>query len=102
MAISKLTDDYLDTSGVIKSFEGEMEDEKDLIALITNLGSFGWDAGNSLGSTYKPQVFTEFNTERDWETRFHQYEINHNDRARYSLACMLDGSCPVNFKDQIS
>jgi len=101
VAISRLTDDYLDTSGVVKSFEGEMENSKDMITLMQGLKGFGWDAGNELGSTYQHQVFTEFKTADDWETRFHQYEINYNDRARYSLACTLDGSCPVNFKDQV-
>ncbi|GMI25152.1 hypothetical protein TrRE_jg7627, partial [Triparma retinervis] len=102
VAISKLTDDYLDTSGVVKSFEGEMEDSKDLITLMKGNNGFGWDAGEELGSTYQPQVFTEFQTADDWETRFHQYETNYNDRARFSLACTLDGTCPVNFKDQVN
>lgn len=102
VAISKLTDDYLDTSGVIKSFEGEMENASDLITLVSGMSGFGWDSGDEIGSAYQQQVFTEFDTVHDWETRFHQYETNYNDRAMYSLACMLDGSCPVNFKDQVS
>ena len=42
-----------------------------------------------------------FGMERDWETRFQQYDINHNDRARYTPGCTLDGSCPVNFKAEM-
>lgn len=56
MAVSKLTDDYLDTSGVLMSFEGELEGEEHLISLITQSGQFQWDAGQQLGSTYFPQV----------------------------------------------
>ena len=100
VAISKLTDDFLDTSGVLMSFEGEMEDEADLITLLRN-GGFGWESGDDLGSTFKPQVYTEFKMAQDWDTRFHQYEENFNDRAFYSLSCQLDGTCPVDFKDQV-
>jgi len=101
VAISRLTDDYLDTSGVLTSFEGEMEDSADLITLMSGSKGFGWASGDKLGSTFKPQVYTEFNMAPDWDTRFHQFEENYNDRAYYSLACQLDGSCPVNFKDQV-
>ena len=56
-----------------------------------------------LGSTYKGQVESEyFQAVGDWEKRFHQYEENYNDRSRYSTACVLDGKCPVNFRDQIA
>ena len=43
----------------------------------------------------------EFQMERDWDVRFNQYDINHNDRARYTPGCTLDGSCPVNFKAEM-
>lgn len=56
VAISRLTDDYLDTSGVLTSFEGELEGEEHLISLITQSGQFQWGTGDQLGSTYFPQV----------------------------------------------
>ena len=117
VAISRLTDDYLDTSGILMSFEGELDNEQDLISLIENqshaqsksgggindgIGGFGWSSGEELGSTYKGQIESEyFQTAPNWDTRFHQYEKNYNDRATYSTACVLDGQCPVNFRDQI-
>jgi len=105
VAISKLSDDYLDTSGIVTSFEGELENEVDLVSLLTRgakEGKFGWDYSNEeLGSTFKEQVYTEFKVADNWDTRFHQYEVKYNDRAYYSLSCKLDGNCPVNFKDQV-
>jgi hypothetical protein len=47
-------------------------------------------------------VASEFSTAKDWARRFHQYERQYNDRALYSLACVLDGDCPVDFKSQIT
>ena len=77
-----------------------------MISLLTRGGSegkFGWDyKGNgTLGSTFKPQVYSEFKVADDWDTRFHQYETNYNDRAYFSLSCKLDGNCPVDFKKQV-
>ena len=37
----------------------------------------------------------------DYKTRFRQYISTVNDRALYSLACVIDGNCPVNFRDQL-
>jgi len=112
VAISRLTDDYLDTSGVLMSFEGEMENEQDLVTLIEGKGlvgenmdldDFGWKSGEELSSTFKEQVESKFfRSVGDWEKRFYQYDENYNDRARYSAACVLDQKCPVNFKDQIT
>ena len=77
-------------------------------------GGFGWTPGESIGSTYKPPVAHEAKTALDFQTRFHQYEQHFNDRADYSLACvmkrtnsvpnadLMEGDCPVNFKDQIT
>jgi len=104
-AISRLTDDYLDTSGMIHTYEGEMEDEMDVIALIDS-GSFGWTLGDEDGSkrsTYVDTVqSTYFATEADWETRYHQYEENYNDRSFSSISCIRDKKCPVNFRDQVT
>ena len=103
VAISKLTDDFLDTSGVLTAYEGEMEEEKDLVTLIKGFKKqFNWGPGHELRSTYMPQRYVEgFEMADDFATRFHQFEENFNDRAFFSLACKLDGSCPVNFRDQI-
>jgi hypothetical protein len=100
VAISKLTDDYLDTCGILKTFEGELEGEQELVKLMKS-DAFGMTSGDEIGSTYAPQVFSEFKMAKDFDTRMHQYEENFNDRAKYSLSCVLDGSCSVNFKDQV-
>ena len=105
VGISELTDDYLDTNGVLMSFEGELENEDDMIAMISQYGQFGFSAGDTFGTTFESPVFSEgFEMKPDWDTRFHQYENSYNDRAYYSLACVLnpDASCPVNFADQIT
>lgn len=101
MAVSELTNDYMDTTGILKSFEGEF-DAGHLIAMITQLGQFGFSPGDKVGSTFAPPVMSEFETAVDYKIRFRQYIRNFNDRATYSLACVLDGVCPVNFKDQLT
>jgi len=47
-------------------------------------------------------VRSEFDTADDYKIRFSQYVRNYNDRASYALACVLDGTCPVNFKTQVN
>ncbi|CAM9732362.1 unnamed protein product, partial [Discosporangium mesarthrocarpum] len=102
VAVSRLTGDLLDTSTVLMSFEGKLEGSEDLLALFhQGHNLFDWSAGSSIGYTYHPQVYSGFEMEPDWQTRLHQYEEMPNDRATYSVACVVDGSCPVNFKDQI-
>jgi hypothetical protein len=101
IALSELTEDYLDTTGALSSFEGELE-SGDLISLIVEMGQFGFSSGSSIRSTFTPPVRAEFKTASDYKTRFRQYIKNVNDRATYSLACVLDGSCPVNFRDQLT
>ena len=105
VAVSKLTDDYLDTTGVLATFEGGLEDGNGMLPLsdIVGIEGLGWNPSMSLRSTYAPPVRSEaFHQEKNWATVFHQYEEVFNDRAYYSLACLLDKNCPVNFKDQIS
>jgi len=101
MAVSELTPDYMDTNGILKSFEGEF-DGGHLIAMIIEMGQFGFSPGSSIGSTYAPPVMSEFETAVDYKTRFRQYIRNFNDRATYSLACVLDGVCPVDFASQLT
>ena len=125
VAVSRLTDDFLDTSSLLQSFEGELEDEADMVSLLTGFGSqFGWAPGSQMGSTFHAPVdssaqpgpdtsargaggkagslgFEEFRMSADTDTRMHQYERAFGDRAEFSLACVLDGSCTVNFRDQV-
>ncbi len=101
VAVSQLTSDFLDTTGWLSAFEGEME-SGDLISLMMDSGQLGFGAGESIQSTFAPPVRSEFETAVDYGTRFSQYIRNHNDRATYSLACVLDGICPVNFRDQLT
>lgn len=58
VSISRLTDDYLDTNGMLTTFEGELEG--DLLSIVEQFrdGSmpFGWKGGLDINSTYHPQV----------------------------------------------
>ena len=104
VTISKLTKDYLDTTGVLAIFEGGLDDGTRMVSTSDFLGieDLGWHP-ISLKSTYLPPVKSEsFHQDKKWATIFHQYEEAYNDRAYYSLACLLDNKCPVNFKNQIS
>jgi hypothetical protein len=101
VSISALTYDYLDTTGWLSSFEGELE-SGDLISMIVEMGQFGFTPGRQIQSTFAAPVRSEFETADDFRIRFSQYIRNVNDRASYSLACVLDGICPVNFKDQLN
>ena len=47
-------------------------------------------------------MYGDFDTAPDVLRRFHQFESSENDRASYSLACQLDGTCPVNFRDELT
>ena len=37
-----------------------------------------------------------FKSDPNWNTEFHQYEENVNDRSHYSLSFVIDGNCPVD------
>ena len=102
IAISQLTDDFLDTTGRLSTAEGELE-SIDLISMIVEMGQFGLVSGSEIKSTFSPPVLSEFKTAKDYKTRFKQYINYPNDRAQYSLGCVIDGtdSCPVNFVDQL-
>ncbi len=101
LAISELTSDYMDTTGVLNTIEGEY-DSGNLISIVTNLYQFGFGPGNATRSTFAPPVMSEFKTAIDYKYRFSQYIRNYNDRATYYLACVLDGTCPVNFANQLT
>jgi hypothetical protein len=101
MAISELTSDYMDTTGNLRSFEGELSTGY-LVSIDSEQGQFGLGAGNNLGTTFMPPIQAEgFQTSNDYKVRFNQFINNNNDRASYSLACVIDGVCPVNFRDQL-
>ena len=101
IAVSKLSDDYLDTNGWLSAIEGEFE-SGNLISLIDKMGQFGFDSGNEIKSAFIPPIRSEFETALDYRYRFMQYVKSYNDRAAYSLACVLDDVCPVNYRDQLT
>lgn len=104
----------MDTTGSLHSFEGELEDEKDMISLLTQFGNQFWHdqtmskKSSKLSSTFHPPITTQheespskMEMSPDYETRMHQYEMHPGDRSDFSLACVLDGTCSVNFRDQV-
>merc|ERR1711918_240716 len=103
ISLSVLTDDFLDTTGEINSYEGELE-SGDMISLIVEMGQFGFEVEpGEVGSTYVPEPRpADFATAFDYKTRFQQYIFNVNDRADYAVACAVDGECKVNFRDQLN
>jgi len=101
MAVSELSDDFMDTTGYLNAFEGEL-DNGDLISMIIEMGQFGFGPGEKVRSTDSIAVRSEYETANDYRTRFRQYVTNVNDRALYSLACVIDGVCPVNYRDQLT
>ena len=100
VAISTLTFDFLETTGYVKTYEGQLENNN-LISLITNMGQFGLQSNENIESTFVPPVRSSYQTELDYKIRFMQYIRSFNDRSSYSLACVLDGVCPVNYRNQI-
>ena len=107
VAVSTLTPDLLDTTGALDTFEGELED-MDMDSMMQSYGQFDWSIlgnGAPKASTFQqpleaPENFN-FDSRLRSETRFHQYQTHYNDRAFYSLSCVYDGTCPVNFRDQL-
>jgi hypothetical protein len=109
IAISRLTNDYLDTTGQTTRFEGEMEEGVDLISLFEHANEdipFGWSfpaKADEVTSTFEPLMHSpHFTQADDFDTRYHQYISHYNDRATYSTACQLDGECPVDFASQLT
>ena len=109
VAVSRLTEDYLDTSGMVHIVEGELEGSANLLSLVrgykekSNGDSFGWTATKTksvateedsiIGTTYQPPVRDEvhFAQTRDWEAQHRQYEKSFNDKSLYSTAHVYDG-----------
>ena len=86
--------------GYLSSIEGELTTGY-LVSLIIEMGQFGITADTTqISSTYRqPDKASGFDTQTDYKIRFRQYIDNYNDRAQYSLACVIDGICPVNYKN---
>jgi hypothetical protein len=74
-----------------------------LVSIDSEQGQFGLGAGNNMDTALDNQtILSEFKTAIDYKNRFKQYIDNNNDRATYSLACVIDGICSVNFRDQLT
>ena len=101
VAASRLTDDLLDTTGWLSSIEGELQ-SADLISLVNGMSDFGLSPGEEIQTTFQPPTLSEHETALDYKIRFRQFIRQYNDRAYYSLACVIDGVCPVNYKDQLN
>lgn len=85
IAVSELNHNFTDTTGIMRIVEGELEDDLDLIGILTEYGRFGWDAGDRVRTTYPFDVTGQgepfyFDTESDWFDRIHQFYIVENDR----------------------
>ena len=104
VAVSLLTEDYLDTTGILMSYEGELENGTDISFLVADAKkSLFSGAGKSIQSTYFERVQQELHNQTyEWDTNVHQYEKKFNDRSFYSLACVIDGRCPTNFMERDS
>ena len=100
-ALSELTPDYMDTTGGLNVYEGELSSGT-LLTLITEMGQFGFGAGSDIASTAPIPVRSEFETADDYQIRFRQYISNPNDRSKYALGCAIDQVCPVNYRDQLT
>jgi hypothetical protein len=100
MALSELTFDFMDTTGNLIAFEGE-NTAGYLTSLIAEKGQYGFGAGDSLGSTFRAPRRSNFETALDYKTRFRQFIKKKNDRAQYSLACVIDGECPNSYANAL-
>jgi hypothetical protein len=89
VVVSRLTRDFLNTTGVLRVIEGGAEGGDFLLAILSEYGRFGWGTGaegNNNASTYQPDIYGRvrpfgFDTEPDWEDRHWQFIDTPNDRA---------------------
>ena len=96
VAVSKLTFDYLDTTGALSTFEGELEGGADMSFLVNRAKEslpFQWTA-DKIGSTYSPPLHHKAFQTSKISGEFHQYESEYNDKSYYSLQCVIDKNCP--------
>jgi hypothetical protein len=105
IAVSRLTDDYLDTSGIVTTMEGELEGT-DLLSLVLEYDNehsdiFKWlakeliddddDSDGAISSTFQPQLHDPlFAQSLNGDLEHHEYEMQYNDRSRYSPATVFD------------
>ena len=89
IAISRLTADYLDTTGVLSVYEGELEEGADLSFIVSQAKqNFGWNLKDEqkLQSTFSAQLtISTFQNELVRNPKQNQYQKNYNDQAEYSL-----------------
>lgn len=89
IAVSRLTPDYLDTTGALSVYEGELEEGADLSFIVSQARqTFGWNLKNEqkLKGTYSPPVTSSaFQNELEPSSNQYQYQKNYNDQAEYSL-----------------
>lgn len=54
----RLSDNYLDTTGILKIYEDELEDNADLLSILNDDKDtkFGWSSGEATQSTYNHQI----------------------------------------------
>ena len=110
-AVSRLTPDFMDTSGDLYTVEGGVDAQRGLTSIMSGFedslhlleDTSDVSHSNILASTFIPPLSyaTPDEGSTDWSLQFQQYVISYGDRSRYSLACMVDGVCPVDFKAQI-
>lgn len=77
IAVSKLTDDFLDTTGLVSRFEGELEDGSDLSNIVNQAKDsfpFGWELDEEVDILNELQIYnTNFKTlSNHEETRLQQ------------------------------
>ena len=102
IVISELTSDFLDTTGVLSKIEGELEDGADLSSIVQHAKEavFEWDVSGSISNatSYESQVHhPNFHPFTEYDDSFHQPF-----KSYYSVQCVIDGTCPINIKDQIN
>jgi hypothetical protein len=106
IAVSRLTGDYLDTSGIITTMEGELVEGADLLSLILEYDNehgdiFRWmtkemiddddDGDDAISSTFQPQVYDPlFAQSLNGDIEYHEYEMQYNDRSQYSPVTVFD------------
>jgi hypothetical protein len=99
IAVSKLTDDFLDTTGLLSKFEGELEDGSDLSAIVKQAKDsipFGWKLGEEVENLNEQHIY---NPNFDFSPN-HGTKLEQNFNEFYSLQCIIDGVCATNI-DQI-
>lgn len=115
LSVSRISDDYLSSDGVLMQIEGELENQDDLIVMLQEFGRFGWTAGDpgtdpdNFITTYPFPEFGRaepfrFVTLQDWEWRHWQWNNTFNDRYNVEGTLPEDAEVThtdfVNFRDE--